>query len=124
MAKYIERDRLLMNLAEECDKYNPKLLNDSHIRHGVSLAANIIKNQPAADVAKVRRGKWIQKEHLVPLARDCESFDYDCYDYTTHSENVKYWHCSHCDYEASRYMKPMYKYCPNCGTKMDGGTEE
>ena len=108
MAEYIERESLLKDI--ENDSMAVLFDKTSAIHH--------IKNQPAADVAEVRRGKWIQKEHLVPLARDCEPFDYDCYDYTTHSENVKYWHCSHCDYEASRYMKPMYKYCPNCGTKM------
>lgn len=30
-----------------------------------------------------------------------------------------YYVCSECDYKASEYwVKPKYKYCPNCGAKM------
>lgn len=97
MAKYIERDRLLMNLAEEYDKYNPKLLNDSHIRHGVSLATNIIKNQPAADVAEVRHGKWIRHKKDGAIFADYE--------------------CSICSAYPTGGIRSYY--CPNCGAKMD-----
>lgn len=80
---------------------------------------DIIFEQPIADVAEVRHGKWIEKWHLVPIAWDCQPFDYENYDEVTHSEIKKYWHCSCCDYEASRCMEPIHKYCPNCGAKMD-----
>ena len=72
MAEYIEREALLKWARE----FYP---NDLQF-------ASAVINAPAADVAGVRHGKWIQKEHLVPLARDCAPLDYDCYDYTTHSE--------------------------------------
>ena len=77
------------------------------------------------DFAEVQHGEWIEKEHWVPLPRDYEvsyvEEDYDeCYDEKTHSAKEKYWHCSCCDYEASRSMKPWFDYCPNCGARMGG----
>lgn len=82
-----------------------------------------VKIANATDVAEVRHGEWIEKEHWIPLPRDYEvsyDSDYDdCYDEKTHSWKEKYWHCSRCSYEASRSLKPVYKYCPNCGAKMD-----
>ena len=75
------------------------------------------------DVQKVQHGEWIEKEHWIPLPRDYEVSYYsdydDCYDEKTHSWKEKYWHCSCCDYEASRDTKPVHKYCPHCGAKMD-----
>lgn len=29
------------------------------------------------------------------------------------------WYCSECDYYVEDDSYPEYKYCPNCGTKMD-----
>lgn len=88
---------------------------------------NITNNELTADVMKIQRGEWIEKEHWVPLPRDYEvSYDEDydeCYDEKTHSWKTKYWHCSCCDYEASRDMKPWFDYCPRCGAKMDVETK-
>ena len=99
MAEYIERERLLMNLAEECDKYNPKFLNGSHIRYGISLAANIIKSQLAADVAEVRHGKWVND-----ICSVCGRVN------PTITEDF-----------CGNYMSKPLAYCTNCGAKMDGG---
>lgn len=30
------------------------------------------------------------------------------------------WYCSECDYYVEDDSYPEYKYCPNCGAKMDG----
>lgn len=50
----------------------------------------------SADVAPVRHGRWI-----------CGDY-YDVGDV-----------CSECDWD-SQMISPSYRYCPNCGVKMDG----
>ena len=51
---------------------------------------------PAADVAPVRHGKWLYGDY------------YDIGDV-----------CSECDWD-SKMTHPSYRYCPNCGAKMEG----
>lgn len=54
---------------------------------------------PAADVAPVRHGRWL-----------CGDY-YDIGDV-----------CSECDWD-SQMTHPSYRYCPNCGAKMDEVSE-
>lgn len=69
---------------------------------------DIINNTPVADVAPIRYGRWIAEENWTP----------DDYYYT----------CSIC--REDFYMivgtpsDNNYKYCPNCGAKMDGNEVE
>ena len=53
-----------------------------------------IMNIPAADVVEVRHGKWLPQVLL----------------------GTKTWDCSECKTLGS----PQWKWCPVCGTKMDG----
>lgn len=74
---------------------------------GLLLAVDLI---PAADVVPVVHGHWI---------KDNDSFqtddDYYCY-YFNHI-------CSECgEIVNDRYKLP--NYCPDCGAKMDGGTDD
>ena len=66
-----------------------------------SAILDLIRNSPAADVAEVVHGEWIECDCCDP--RDnwvkCNSCGYE----TTLSRNIKYGHCQ------------------NCGAKMDGG---
>lgn len=79
--EYIEREAIIKKLREdeECDCELIVLLYD----------------YPAADVAPVKHGNWIQT-------------------------NV--FECSECEYsfEPEGYL-PFFNYCPCCGAKMDGG---
>ena len=60
----------------------------------------ILNQFPAADVATVRHGRWIEHKH----------FHYDHYIDSTYE-------CSECKVE-----EPLTSdYCPNCGAKMDEG---
>ena len=52
-----------------------------------------IAHAPAADVAPVRHGRWIE------LSRSSK--------------------CSECEFETGRY-EPARKFCPACGALMDG----
>lgn len=60
------------------------------------------RERPAADVAPVRHGRW---ERVIP------------------SKSAAKWStrvsCSNC--HSAGYAH--HKYCPNCGTKMDGGAD-
>ena len=58
----------------------------------VSLAA-AISQTPAANVAPVRHGRWIE------LSRSSK--------------------CSECGFETGKYEPPR-RYCPECGSRMDG----
>lgn len=59
------------------------------------IPAEAIKATPAADVAPVVHGRWLYGDY------------YDIGDV-----------CSECDWD-SQMTHPSYRYCPNCGAKMD-----
>jgi len=106
MPEYIERDTAI----REIERAMVAVLNDMPIseltkeiytmahRHCIDVLAII----PAADVQPVRHGRWMSgKEPVGPVS-------------------IFVPHCSVCGaivpVDISRY-----KYCPNCGAKMDGG---
>ena len=96
MAEYIEREAAIESIMSEPP--------DAHYPHWY---ADKIKSIPAADVAPVRHGRWVDK----PLIK---SFKHT---------NIPVVECSacgidFCDIINNHYF--MYKYCPNCGAKMDG----
>lgn len=55
---------------------------------------DFLKRLPAADVAPVRHGRW--------------------------NNGYEVQNCSECGYRGKR----SYKFCPNCGAKMDGGADD
>lgn len=74
---------------------------DKRIKHGGDIVLNlyipkVIDDIPTIEAEHERHGKWINAlEH-------CGAFV-----------------CSDCEYQSTA----LYKYCPNCGAKMDGGTD-
>lgn len=64
----------------------------------------LLKNAPAADVAKVVHGRWIKDDFLSDDVNNAEK-------------------CSQCG-ELIGWFGKLPKYCPNCGAKMDGGCED
>ena len=73
------------------------LLNDApeQVSYSREDAADCIRYMDAADVAPVRHGRWL-----------CGDY-YDIGDV-----------CSECDWD-SQMTHPSYRYCPNCGARMD-----
>ncbi len=65
----------------------------------------LISNAPTIEAEPVRHGRWILVIQIVsPYGAEIEE------------------KCSLCGCDISRYgTQPMYKFCPNCGAKMDGG---
>ena len=91
MDEYIERGAAIESIMSEPP--------DAHYPHWY---ADKIKAIPAADVAKVRRGRWNESQRLYYGAKQYE--------------------CSLCWAEAfwdKHRITEKYPCCPNCGAKMD-----
>ena len=73
------------------------------------LIGDGIKQLPAADVATVRRGRWVESKRVPVFNSNCESV---------------YWKCSECGIEICttlpEYELGKWHYCVNCGAKMEG----
>lgn len=101
MAKYIDADNLINELSAACmpiyEKGITGILGDN------SSIADIINEQPTADVQEVKRGYW---------------------KFNQHSKMVASFICSECqtgfyNFGSSKILSPT-PYCPNCGARMDG----
>ena len=98
MSRYIDADNLINELSAACmpiyEKGITGILGDN------SSIADIINEQPTADVQEVKHGEW--KEDVLDniICSACgESF------------NI-------CDNDTERFI-----YCPNCGARMEGFEE-
>lgn len=101
MARYIDADNLINELSAACmpiyEKGITGILGDN------SSIADIINEQPTADVQEVKHGYWIPE-------RDPDE-----------NSRIQCYHCSICD-DDFHYIGAFIatKYCPNCGARMDG----
>lgn len=88
MSEYIKREAALMKLMQDgCSAKNLQSISD----------------MPAADVAEVVHGRWIDGAE----------------DFTCGNHNAE---CSICRcYVSWDGCDEDFNYCPNCGAKMDGG---
>lgn len=96
MAEYIDRETALREA-------------ESRIMWGASSTAvyESIRDAPAADVAPVRHGRWIEPTRLYYGAKQYECSI--CYSDT-------FW--------KKHSITEKYPCCPNCGCRMDGGDDE
>ena len=103
MAEYIERDKLLKFKADVYDE-------DGHVLYAVPTG--YIVAMPHDDVAPVVHGRWerigIKGRKGLPI--------YPC--------------CSACGTVSAAFrsewegLRGPWKYCPNCGCRMDGGADD
>lgn len=94
MAEYIER----ANLIARIKYYVTHTPEDKGEHYAYSVMLNEILNCPAADVVPVVHGLW----NVVGGRR---------------IDNAV---CSNCGTRFQAYYE-AYRFCPNCGAKMDGG---
>ena len=100
MAEYIEREALEVELNHRLNFLMGEDGEYDHYTSGFDEAVTRVENFPAADVAPVQHGKWLYGDY------------YDIGDV-----------CSECDWD-SKMTHPSYRYCPNCGAKMDEEVSE
>lgn len=108
MAEYIERKAFLEDIEkryclpckENGKDYNGRLCRACWVDE---MRGEII-GAPAADVAPVRHGRWVERQ--APHAIGGVSAK-----------------CSACG-KSVQYLGNPLNYCPNCGAKMDGCKEE
>lgn len=100
MARYIDADNLINELSAACmpiyEKGITGILGDN------SSIADIINEQPTADVQEVKRGTW------------------------ENTNTPNQFRCSNCEiiHFIAQYPHGEINYCPNCGTRMDGVLSE
>ena len=93
MSKYIDADELTERIWREAVDTREKI-------------AEIIANEPAADVAPVRHGRWVP--HVDYLEVKCSECGF-CVKVDMVDQITK--------------EKGLPNFCPHCGAKMDGGAE-
>ena len=98
MAEYIEREAALSLVQPDAPEDEKAAVT---IATAKKLVRSIVRRTPAADVAPVRHGRWIEQEkYPFGVMYDCSI----CGDRIL--DNGHSWN-----------------YCPNCGARMDGGSD-
>lgn len=93
MAEYIEREAAL----HEIERREALMVGDKCV--SVAAIKSFIKNRPAADVAQVVHGRWIEK--MAPYGG-------------------RYFECSNCGAHENIHTAIKGYYCWRCGARMDG----
>ena len=105
MAEYIDREKILELISCEMEKQKREYAFSDGVHCGLERALGIVEDYPAADVAPVRYGKWLDEDFPEKMA-------------TVHGMAI----CSVCgelSHKAEHGYNVLSKYCPNCGAKMD-----
>nr|DAF00472.1 MAG TPA: zinc-ribbon domain protein [Herelleviridae sp.] len=97
MDEYIKREDLL-----ELYRMDDPVLNENG-RVPLPVIRQNIMDIPAADVAPVRHGRWIDKGEYA-VCTECGGR-------------------SGTQYDGVEPISLMTQFCPNCGAKMDGGAD-
>ena len=100
MDEYIKREAALALVKPDAPEDEKAAVT---IGTAKKLIRNIVRRTPAADVAPVVHGRWIDPED---------------------DDGGTLWHCSKCGCPVKTISKPNCNYCPKCGARMDGGEED
>ena len=92
MTEYIEREALLADIDAAMENEGMGYVVGQTLKR-------YVKRAPAADVAQVRHGRWLD-------VREKRLF------------GEHYFLCSNC--KSRNGLMIPFNYCPNCGAKMDG----
>ena len=103
MAEYIEREAISEEIRKYYYKNPPNFSYGEGFDRGLDRAQRAILDAPAADVAQVRHGRWVDR--IVDENEVIQPW-------------MKRYYCSECLEDGNQ---SWFKFCPNCGAKMDGG---
>lgn len=118
MARYIDAEKLLNELQKRYKSalsgYESVSVSELKIRAEQAVASFLesiltIKNQAAADVQEMKHGHWIVVEYEYLICSHCGASYYMGYTGAKSIEIAKEYLDNNC----------AYKYCPDCGAKMD-----
>lgn len=109
MTEYIERDAISEEIRKYYYKNPPNFSYGEGFDRGLDRAQRAILDAPAADVAEVVHGEWLRSDDdwnsLTTIQCSCCGEEW----------------CFETDDDVSLLN---YKYCPNCGARMDGGKDD
>ena len=100
MTEYIEREAISEEIRKYYYKNPPNSSYGEGFDRGLDRAQRAILDAPAADVAPLRHGDW---------------------EIVLGSNGKEYMVCTCC--RVSQDLTGVFTYCPNCGARMDGGSE-
>lgn len=100
MAKFLDADKLMDSLTRKkssvANQRYTEGFNDALMRF-----RSMLHSAPSADVVEVVHGEWLYCPETINLR--------------------SHFYCSVCNgVRLERYTKNNFRYCPNCGAKMDG----
>lgn len=114
MLEYIERE-VALNKIKKLQKTDPATVGKKQFSegyfYGLDEAEIVLLQTPTADVAEVKHGKWIKHKLNQKAVEEYNKMKVG----KKINGNSIYWTCSCCD----SWGKPIQKYCPICGAKMD-----
>lgn len=102
MDKYINKNEAYKLLKHEEETHDLSFSAEAYKR-----AARIIDQMPTVDAEPVRHSKW------VAVGKP----------YRVHDVMLQNYKCRDCKESMATRPDNLINYCPNCGAKMDGGTE-
>lgn len=103
MTEYIEREAISEEIRKYYYKNPPNSSYGEGFDRGLDRAQRAILDAPAADVAPVVHGRWIDKGEYA-VCMECGGR-------------------SGTQYDGVESIPLMTQFCPNCGAKMDGGAD-
>lgn len=124
MSDYIEREKAkdaVLNIVgwEKIAKYVDEMskhpsTKDIDYYDALIDAEDVIDDLPSADVAPVRHGMWVDVDRMQI---------HDLHGVLTWGNSFK---CTECQFKTFAVEGHMaqYRYCPNCGARMDGDEDE